>query len=170
MIAEHQLVIYAADEVAGRVVVHVHLLDDHALLAVDLVRVELRVPQHVDEHVERHVAELARAPDVVARVLLGGEGVELAADPVYRRGDVTRLGAALSALEEDVLGEVSDAVGVRRLVARAGRQHDQARHRLRLGHGRGQHPQAVRQLGTLEGPRLRRRFHRPDAIDLARGR
>src|SRR5919199_1605482 len=35
-----------------------HLLDDHALLALDLVRGEARVPEHVDEHVERHVAVL----------------------------------------------------------------------------------------------------------------
>ena len=53
LVAVEQLVVHAADEVARRVVVHVHLLDDHALLALDLVGVELRVAEHVDEHVER---------------------------------------------------------------------------------------------------------------------
>src|SRR6266550_516827 len=82
LIAVEELLVNAADEVAWRVVVHVHLLDDHALLALDLSRVERRVAQHVDEHVKRDVARLRRAFDVVAGVLLAGEGVELAADTV----------------------------------------------------------------------------------------
>ena len=51
---------------------------------------KLRVAEHVDEHVERHVAVLGGAPDVVARVLLAREGVELAADRVDLAGDQSR--------------------------------------------------------------------------------
>ena len=60
LVAVEELLVHAADEVARRVEVHVHLLDDHALLALDLLGVELRVAQHVDEHVERDVARLRR--------------------------------------------------------------------------------------------------------------
>ena len=134
LVAVEELVVDAVDVVARRVVVHVHLLDDHALLALDLLGVELRVAEHVDEDVERGVAVLGRALDVVARVLLAGEGVELAADRVDLAGDVARRRTVLRPLEEHVLREVRDAVGVLRLVARAGREHHEAGDRLRLGH------------------------------------
>src|SRR5262245_54493492 len=60
LVAVEQLLVQAADEIARRVEVHVHLLDDDALLALDLLRIELRVTEHVDEDVERDVARLAR--------------------------------------------------------------------------------------------------------------
>jgi hypothetical protein len=84
------------------------------------------VAQHVDEDVESCVAVLGRALDVVARVLLAGERVELAADRVNLAGDVPRGGTVFRPLEEHVLGEVGDPVRVLRLVARAGRDHDEA--------------------------------------------
>ena len=94
VVAVEELVVDAADEVARRVEVHVHLLDDDALLALDLLGVEARVADHVDEHVERDVAGAGGALDVVARVLLAGEGVELAADPVDLGRDVAGRRAA----------------------------------------------------------------------------
>ena len=150
LVAVEQVVVDAADEVARRVEVHVHLLDDHALLALDLLGVEARVAEHVDEDVERDVAGAGGALDVVARVLLAREGVELAADPVDLGRDVARGRAALGALEEHVLGEVGDAADLGRLVARAGREHDEARHRLRLRHRRSEHANAVGQRRSLE--------------------
>ena len=150
LVAVEELVVDAADEVARRVVVHVHLLDDHALLALDLLALELGVAQHVDEDVERAVAVVGGALDVVARVLLAREGVELAAEPVDLHADLARRRAALGALEEHVLGEVRDPVRVRGLVARAGREHDHAGDRLHLRHVRGQDAQAVVQLVALE--------------------
>ena len=92
VVAEHEPLVHRADVVARRVEVHVHLLEDHALLALDLLGVELRVADHVDEHVERGVAVGAGATDVVARVLLRGEGVELAADPVDEGRESRELG------------------------------------------------------------------------------
>ena len=53
LVAVEERVVQAADEVARRVEVHVHLLHDHALLALDLLLAEARVPDHVDEDVER---------------------------------------------------------------------------------------------------------------------
>ena len=150
VVAVEKLVVDAADEVARRVEVHVHLLDDDALLAVDLLGVEARVADHVDEDVERHVARAGGALDVVAGVLLAGERVELAADPVDLGRDVACGRAPLGALEEHVLGEVGDAADVGRLVARACREHDEARDRLRLRHRRCEHANAVGQRGSLE--------------------
>ena len=143
LVAVEELLVHAADEVARRVVVHVHLLDDHAFLTLDLVGVELGVAEHVDEHVERDVARLRGALDVVAGVLLAGESVELAADRVDLHGDVAGGRPALRPLEEHVLREVRDAVRLGRLVARPGSEHDRARHRLRRVHRRGQDAQPV---------------------------
>jgi hypothetical protein len=90
LVAVEERVVDAADVVPRRVEVHVHLLDDHALLAVDLLGVEFRVPEHVHEHVERDLAVLAGAAHVVPRVLLARERVELAADAVDLAPDVAR--------------------------------------------------------------------------------
>jgi hypothetical protein len=108
------------------------------------------VAEHVDEDVERHVAVLGRALDVVARVLLPGESVELAADGVDLAGDLPGRRAPLRALEEHVLGEVGDPVRLLGLVAGARREHDEAGDRLRLRH-RGRHyPKAVGKDCLLE--------------------
>ncbi len=146
---EDQLLVHRTDVVARRVVVHVHLLEDHALLALELLGVELRVAQHVDEDVERGVALLARAADVVARVLLRGERVELAADLVDLHREVTGRRAALRSLEEHVLREVGDAAVGRALVARAGGEHDVAGDRLRVLERRRDDTQPVRKCVPL---------------------
>ena len=88
---------------------------------------------------------LAGAADVVARVLLGGERVELAADLVDLHREVARRRPFLGPLEEHVLGEVRDPTIGRVLVARACREHDVAGDRLRMVERRCQHPQAVGQ-------------------------
>ena len=144
LVAVEKLVVDAADEVARRVEVHVHLLDDHALLALDLVLVELRAAEHVDEDVERRVARLGGAANVVAGVLLAGERVELAPDSVDLAGDVAGGRTRVGALEEHVLGEMRDPVRLGRLVPGARSQHHEAGDRLRLRHRRGEHAEAVR--------------------------
>ena len=149
-VAVEERVVDAADVVPRRVEVHVHLLDDHALLAIDLLGVELRMPEHVDEDVECDRAVLARAAHVVARVLLARERVELAADAVDLAPDVARGRAVLGALEEHVLREVGDPARVLGLVARAGREHDEAGDRLGVVDGRGQEPQAVGECLSFE--------------------
>ena len=150
LVAPQELLVHAADEVARRVVVHVHLLDDHALLALDLLRREAGVAEHVDEDVERHVAVLGRALDVVDGVLLAGEGVELAADRVDRAGDLARARPPLGPLEEHVLGEVRDAARLGGLVAGAGGEHDEHGDRLRVRQIGRQDAQAVVERVTLE--------------------
>ena len=108
-VAEAEVVVDVRQVLHRRVEVHVHLLDDHALLALDLVRIEAGVEEHVREHVERLRRLLAGALDVVARVLLAREGVEVGAHRVDLEADVARRRTPLGALEEEVLGEVRDA-------------------------------------------------------------
>ena len=151
LVAVQERVVHPADVVARRVEVHVHLLDDHALLAVDLLRLELGVAEHVDEHVEREPPVLGRAAHVVPRVLLAGERVELAADAVDLAADVTRGRAPLGALEEHVLGEVRDPVRLGCLEPGAGREHHEARHGLRGRDRRRQQPGPVGKRLALEG-------------------
>ena len=107
-VAEAELVVHVRQVLRRRVAVHVHLLDDHALLALDLLGVEARVEEHVGEHVERLRGLVAGALDVVARVLLAREGVEVGAHRVDLEADVARRRAALRPLEEEMLGEVRD--------------------------------------------------------------
>ena len=140
-----------ADVAPRRIGVHVHLLDDHALLAVDLVAVEARVAEHVDEHVERDVTGLGRALHVVARELLAREGVELPSDRVDLGRDVPGRRPPLGALEEHVLREVGDPALFASLVPGAGREHDEARDGLGVVHRRGQHARAVGEGRSLEG-------------------
>ena len=108
LVGEEQPVVDAADVALRIVEVDVHLLEDHALLLLDLGRVEARVAEHVDEHVESDVAGLRAALDVVAGDLLAGEGVELASDRVDLGRDRSRRGPPFRALEEHVLREVRD--------------------------------------------------------------
>ena len=150
LVAVEERVVDPADVVARSVEVHVHLLDDHALLALDLLGVEARVAEHVDEHVEGDRPVLARAAHVVARVLLAGERVELAADAVDLVSDVARGGAVLGSLEEHVLGEVRDPARVRGLVARARGEHHEAGDGLRVLDRRGEQAESVGQGLSLE--------------------
>ena len=62
-----QPVVDVPDVALRRVEVDVHLLEDHALLLLDLGLVEAGVQEHVGEDVERDVARLRAAADVVAR-------------------------------------------------------------------------------------------------------
>ena len=108
---------------------------------------EQRAGDHVAEHVDRQRQVLVEDPRVEAGVLLGGEGVELAADRVERDRDVERR-ALLGALEEQVLEEVRAAVQARRLVARADADPHADAGRADAGHVLGDDPQAAGQDRT----------------------
>jgi len=159
LIGVEQPVVDVPDVALGRVEVDVHLLENHALLLLDLGLVEARGEEHVGEHVESHVPRFRAAADVVAGQLLAGERVELAADRVDLGRDRPRRRSLLGALEEHVLGEVSDAFRLRRLVPRSRGEHDEARHRAHLREGRGDHSHAVPE-GRLPEDRHSRRCYR----------
>ena len=96
-----------------------------------------------DEDVDRERQVLVEHLDVVARVFLGGERVELAADRVDRLRDVLGRCGVAGALEEHVLDEVRDAAALGRFVARPARQPDADADRADLRHPLGENAEAV---------------------------
>ena len=130
------------DEVVGRVLDHFDLLDDHFLLALDVLGSERRISNDVGQDVDGERQMLVEHLDVVACVLLRRERVELASDRVDLLSDV--LGRSRRrAFEEHVLNEVRDPAAVSRLVPRSPRQPDANADRTDLRHPLGQNTKAV---------------------------
>ena len=72
----------------GRLVgVHQDLVEDDRALGLDVVGPQRRLPHDVAQDVEPERQVLGEQPDVEGRVLLGGEGVAVAAHLVERLGD-----------------------------------------------------------------------------------
>ena len=115
VVREQRLAEEGDHPVVGRVLLHGDLLEDHLALGLDLVGPEGRRPEDVAEDVEPEDELPGREARVVRRVLLGGEGVHLAAHGVDRLGDLGGR-AGLGALEQQVLEEVRGAGHGRRLV------------------------------------------------------
>ena len=164
LVGVQEPVVDVSDVALRGVEIDVHLLEDHALLLLDLGRVEAGVEEHVGEDVECDVPGSCAALHVVAGDFLTGESVELAADRVDLRRDRARRRAALRALEEHVLGEVRDPLGLGGLVARTGREHDEAGDRSHLRHRCGNDADAIAERHLLE------HSHSVDGIDSARAR
>ena len=146
---------HLVDEIVRRVLDHLDFFEDDALLRVDLRRRERRTHHHVAQQVDRERHVLVEHLDVVARVFLGRERVELAANRVDRlRDDLRR--ARVGALEQHVLDEVRDAALGIRLVARAAREPHADRHRSHVRHRFGDQPQPGRQRLSDDHVRPRR--------------
>ena len=95
-------------EVGGLVLVHEDLLEDHLALGLDLVGAERRRPHDVGEDVEAELEVVVEHARVERGVLLGGEGVHVAAHRLDRLRDVA-CRPGVGALEQQVLEEVRGA-------------------------------------------------------------
>jgi hypothetical protein len=134
-------------DVVGVVVVHRDLVEDHVTLGLDVLGREQRRGDHVAEDVHGQRQVVIEDPRVEAGVLLGGEGVELAADRVERDRDVERR-PLTGALEQQVLEEVRTAVQGRGLVARSDAHPDPDTRGADAGELLGDDPQPAGQDGT----------------------
>ena len=106
-----------------------------------------RVLEHVGQVVDRHLEVPVEHPRVVARVLLGGERVEVAADRVELLGDVAGR-TLVGSLEQQVLEEVAVPADRGALVTRAGEHPDAERDGADAGHPLGHDTQAGGELGA----------------------
>ena len=102
----------------------------------------------IGQHVEGQRQVLVENLGVVTHHLLGGEGVEAAADGIHRAGDV--LGRAIpGAFEDHVLDKVGNAVLVGRLAAGAGADPNAQRYGTHVSHALGDDADAVGQRRGL---------------------
>ncbi len=120
-------------EVVGRIGRCADLLHDHALLALQLGLVEGGLGENVGEDIEREPDVLAEHAREVARHLVAGRRIEVAADRLDLLGDLARI-APLGAFERHVLQKMRDAVLGGLLVARAGADPDAECRRLQVRH------------------------------------
>jgi len=113
------------DQVGGRILVGVDLVDDHLLFALQLPVGERRAESDVGDQLRglREVALQRRG--VNRRVLLGGEGVQLPAEVFQAAVDLPCL-ASLGPLEKGVLRQVRQSVLRGMLVAAPGADHQRA--------------------------------------------
>ena len=118
-------------QILGRILVHVDLFDDDALLARHLLFGEHRIEEEIGKQRERLGGVIARRLGIVAGEILPREGVHLRAEGIERVGNFER-GAFFGALEEHVFDKVRNAVLAVGLERRA-RADEHA-------HGDGQEP------------------------------
>ena len=148
LVAERRFGEAVEHDVVGRVVRGADLLQDHMLLAFELVGVELGLRQYVGQDVDgqRHV--VAEHAGVERGRLDAGGGVDLAADILDFRGDFP--GAApCGSLERHMLQQMRDAVLVVGFVAGARFDPDAQRDGFEIGNGFGSDCEAVRKTANL---------------------
>ena len=138
------------DDVVGRVVGLPDLLQDHAALALHLLRREGGMGEDVAQDVGGERQVVLQHLGVVGGVLPRRVGVEVAADIL----DLPRDGggvALLGALEGHVLQDVGDAVLLGAFVPGAGMDIGADRGGLHAGHGVGNDGQAVGEARQAHG-------------------
>ena len=119
---EDHLLIKVVDLVGGRIQVGVDFVQDDFLLLVQLVFGESGAEGDVGEEVDGSLVMLLQKRGLDAGLLLGGEGVEVAAHIVQTTQDMVGF-AVLGAFENGVLHKVGEAVLMGLLVAGAGFHH-----------------------------------------------
>ena len=118
VVAEHDGIEIIDDGVFRRVLVHAHLLQNHAPLLLHLAAGKDGVEGEVGEQLKRALEVRAQQRGVEADFFLGGVGVQLAAHGFEAVEDVEAL-ALFGAFEGHVLPEVGQALLVRGFIARA---------------------------------------------------
>ena len=136
-------------DVTGIVVVHGDLFQDHPTLGVNVSCANKRIGDDIADNLNRQRKIIIENACVVARVLLCGEGIEIAADCFDRRGDLQSI-ALVRALEQQVLKVVSLAHGCGSLIARANTNPHAKGHRANARHLLGEDAQTAREDGAAD--------------------
>ena len=122
---EEQVFEIVVDAVGGRILVGVDLVEDHLAFAFQFPFGKGRTERHVGEQFDGLGEVAAQHGGVQRRVLLGGVGIQFAAEVFQPAVDL--VGASpLGTLEEGVFGEVRQPVLRFQLVARAGAHDERA--------------------------------------------
>ena len=101
------------------VLIHLDLFQNHALFAGNVLGIESWIEDQVAQNVDGNRQMLIQDFNVEADGFFAGEGVHVAADGIHLAGNVTRR-ACLGPFKDHVLGEVRNAIQLRRLIARTG--------------------------------------------------
>ena len=136
------------DQVLRVVLAHGDLLDDDALLPLQVLPGELRVQNQVLQKADAAAEVFLEDLGVKAGALLGGEGVGRAAEAVHLVGQGRGV-LVLCALEDHVLHKVGVAVLRGGLVDRAGAHEYAHGHRVHGLHALADDPQAVVQCNPI---------------------
>ena len=137
------------DDVVGRVFRGTDLLQDHMLLALQLLLVESRIDENVGEKIdgERHV--VLEDAGIIGGRFDTGRGIELAADILDLFGDLAGT-APVGALEGHMLEEMGNAMLALGLVAGTGLDPDAERRAGKLRHGIGGDGKSVGKLRDFD--------------------
>ena len=134
------------DDVVGRVLDHLDLLQHDRLLALQLLGIEQGSKKNIGQEVNSEWKVFIQDLDVEAGVFFGREGVHLTAHRVHLAGDgLGRPGGR--ALEDQVLDQVGHAAAPVHLVARSRLDPDPHGDRPNVRHPFRDDPDAVRQDG-----------------------
>ena len=133
----------------GIVFLHANFFEDDVALFGDVFLGKERAQDQVGENVERQRQVLIKHLRTEADHLLGGKGVQVAADRVHFAGNLLG-GAARGALKDHMLNEMRDAVQAGGFASRSGAKPDAHRYRACVGHGLGNQHETVGQHLTMD--------------------
>ena len=142
MVGKERRVRELVHHIVGRVVAHPDLFENDVPLGLHLIGSERGPPHDVGENVERQLEVIVGHPHVERGVLLGREGVHVAADGLDRGRDIRR-GPVGRSLEEQVLQEVAGAELALVFVDRAGSNPEANGYGSQVGHSLGHDPSAA---------------------------
>src|SRR5713226_10352332 len=140
-------------EIFGIVQVHLDFFEDHLAFLLHVFGIELRPKHKVSDNVKRDGQVLVKNFGIEADLLLGSEGIEHAADGIHFARDGFG-GAALRALEDHVLHEVGETVFLGDFAAGTVANPDAHGDGTHVGHGLGDHHEAVGQNVLLNVARF----------------
>ena len=133
---------YLTEILVRRVLEHLHLLDDHTLLAPQIRSVKAGIKEHIRDQVKGPRQLIVDDLDGKAGFLMRGKCIEIAAQTVLLDRNIERC-AARRSLEHSVFDKVRNAIQLNRLVPRPGTVKEPEGRTSHTGHAVGEDHHAV---------------------------